>query len=176
MRPDVFAACCCSQGPADADISMSQLMVVVQGVPMRKTNRAVKRQGTPPTLNLAARTDQAGPTAMAMMQQMHMVQCKTLEMLSMMAGQHPAQTTFSPASSNSAAWTPSLGCISPQTPMPPRHAIALGNGDSAAELPTVPTPPAVPSEAAPPAEQPSETAGEPVQEDFPEGRGAHPII
>ena len=97
-------------------------------------------------------------------------------MLSKMAGQHPAQTTFNPASPSSAAWTPSLGCISPQTPMPLRHAIALGSGGSAAEPPTVPTLPAVPSEAAPPAEQPSETAVEPVQEEFPEGRDAHPIV
>ena len=48
MRPDVFAACYCSQGPVDADISMSQLMVVVQSVPMRKTNRAVKDREPPP--------------------------------------------------------------------------------------------------------------------------------
>ena len=171
MMPSEFAACYCSQGPVDADISLTQLMVVVQSVPMRKTNRTLKDK-EPPTLNLPARNDQGGPSAMAMMQQMHMVQCKTLEMLSMMAGQHPAQTSFSPASSSR---TLSLGCTSPLTPRPFRPAIALGNGGSDAALPVALTPPAVLEAAAPPAEEAGEAADEGVQGGCPEGREAHPL-
>ena len=171
MLPSEFAACYCSQGPVDADISLTQLMVVVQSVPMRKTNRTLKDK-EPPTLNLLARNDQVGPSAMAMMQQIHMVQCKTLEMLPMMAGQHPAQTSFSPASSSR---TPSLGCISPLTPRPFRPAIALGNGGSDAALPVALAPPAVPEAAAPPAEEAGEAADEGVQGGCPEGREAHPL-
>eukprot|EP00972_Heterocapsa_arctica_P005564 822294-Heterocapsa_arctica.AAC.1 len=79
MRPAEFAACYCSQGPVEAGISVTELMVVAQSVPMRKTNTSVKDKG-PPTLNLSRNVDQMGPAAMAMMQQMQIVQCKTLEM------------------------------------------------------------------------------------------------
>ena len=133
LKPAEFASRYCSQGPVDADISATELMVVAQSVPMRKTHKAVKDK-EPPTLNLGrSSVDQAGPVAMAMMQQMHAVQCKTLEMLSMMAGQHPAQTTFSPASSSSLAWSHSPGCSS-QMQTPRRSPMALGYLHDAAQV------------------------------------------
>ena len=140
LKPAEYAACYCNQGPERLDIPLAELMVVVQSVPMRKTNKALKDKETP-MLNVAGSVDQgAMGTAMAMMQQMHMVQCKTMEMVARLASGHGSMpTTFSPGSASSSGYMAmgDLGC-NPATP----RVLALGDGygTPAPSAPMAPSP------------------------------------